>query len=618
MGKIDIYKKKFSILQELSSAVLITDNINAIADILLDAAINYANAEKGSLMLLTDREELSILAQKGLDPQFVGSYKAKIGQGIAGIVAKNRQPVLVADIDGENSFKDLRRDHYKTKSFIACPLVSKNRLLGVLNINDKKDGSPFSEDEFELARTIANQAAIALENASLMTQLKSKAAELEEINKKLVETDILKTEFITRVSHELRTPLNSLKGAIYFLQHTEAVDRKEQDEFHGIISTEINKLVSIVENLLSFLRLEDETRITKKTVLNIGDIFRELQGSKSLMSVLSRKGINLTIDTQDSRLDFVGDKIKVIQLFTNLIDGLGHYLERGDSMEIVAGETSFVTVTFVLSRPLPDYAMSILSDSKYVFQAEHPEDRLKLYLARNIVETHRWKLSAINSGSQCRLTLSIPKSIKQTIDTYVGQSMDSFVEFISELLDIDICSIMLTDELTSELTVKSAIGLDDDIVKRTRIKFGDKIAGWVALEGKPLFIENIEKDDRFSKVSISQYTTKSLLSLPLKIGDRVVGVLNLNNKKTSEPFSQRDYSIAANLSEKISAFIALLYSDNYSEDKLRKLVESFNNLLTVDKTNMPKKDLLPALTGKILKNSRSLRKTKTKYKPDLS
>jgi GAF domain-containing protein len=614
MGNTNIYKKKFSILQDLSSAVLIDDNINVIADILLEAAINYANAEKGSIMLLNDREELSILAHKGLDPQFIGSYKATIGQGIAGIVAKNSQPVLVVDIDNETSFKKLRRDHYKTKSFIACPIISRNKLLGVLNINDKKDGSPFNEDEFELTRTIANQAAISLEKASLMTQLKSKAAELEEINKKLVETDILKTEFITRVSHELRTPLNTLKGAIYFLQHTEAVGKNEQDEFHGIISTEINKLVTIVENLLNFLRLEDETRIIKKTVLTMGDIFRELQDSKSLMAALSRKGVTLDINTQDNRLDFVGDKIKVIQLFTNLLDGLGHYLERGDSMKVAASETSYVMVNIVLPRPLPDYAMSILSDSKYVFEAEHPEDRLKLYLARNIVETHRWKLAAVNSATDCQVTLSIPRSVKQTIDTYVGQSMDSFVQFISELLDIDICSIMLSDELTSELTVKSAIGLDDDIIKRTRIKFGDKIAGWVALEGKPLFIENIEKDERFSKVSISQYTTKSLLSLPLKIGDRVVGVLNLNNKKTSEPFSKRDYTIASHLSEKISEFIALLYSDNYSEDKLRTLVGSFDNLLTGDKTTKPRKDMVPALTSEILKNSRSLKKIK--HKPD--
>jgi GAF domain-containing protein len=611
MNKADIFRAKFDILQELSNAIVITDDINAIANLLLDLALNYAFAEKGSLMLLTERDELHILAAKGLDSQLIRSYKVKIGEGIAGMVAKNRNPVLVEDIEKDRDFKKFQRDHYKTASFISCPIISKNKLLGILNINDKKDGTPFSVDEFELLKTLANHAAIALENAFLMTQLKSKAEELEDVNKKLVETDILKTEFLTRISHELRTPLNSVKGAIYFLQQTGDIAKEERQEFQGIVSTETDKLISIVENLLSFLRLEDETRIIKKTALNIRDIFRELLDSKSLKAILSRRGINLTLDTQDNVLDIIGDKIKVVQLFTNLLDGLSYHLERGDSIQVVATETGCVNINILLSRALPENVIPILHDRRYIFQVEHPEDRLKLYLAKNIAETHRWNFLAQNAADSCRITLRIPKRAKDTIDTYVDRSMDSFVEFISELLDLDICSIMLSDELTSELTVKSAIGLDDDIVKKTRIKFGDKIAGWVALEGKPLFVEDVENDPRFAKKSISQYTTKSLMSLPLKIGDRVVGVLNLNNKKTSEPFTKRDYSLASILSEKISQFIELLSSDNYREEDLKKFIASLDNLFTAENADLTKKDLLPELIDKILRNSLPLKNIKT-------
>ncbi len=610
MANNDLYKEKFFVLQELSHAVVLTDNISAIANTLLDAAITYSDAERGSLMMLANREEFTILAARGVDAQVMEGSRVKFGDEIAGIIAKKGLPVLVEDIDRDGRFKSHRQERYKTKSFISCPIISKNKLLGLLNINDKKDKTPFTMDDFELLKTLANHSAIFLENALLMTELKAKAVELEDINKKLVETDILKNEFLTRVSHELRTPLNSIKGAIYFLEQTENIREKEQKEFQGIISSEIDKLVSIVENLLGFLRLEDETMIIKKSVLNLRDIFRELQNSKSLSAVLTRKGIRLAFESEDARLDIVGDKIKVGQLFANLIDGFCYYLERGDSIEIAAGETSNVNVNIVLARPLPDFAMAILNDARFVFEMDRSEDRLKLYLAKNIVETHRWKLSAQNSDSVCRIMLSIPKSNKQTIDTYVAQSMDSFVEFISELLDLDICSVMLADELSSELTVKSAIGLDDDIVRRTRIKLGDKIAGWVALEGKPLFIEDIERDERFSKVSISQYTTKSLLSLPLKIGDRVVGVLNLNNKKTSEPFSQHDYNTASFLSEIISQFINILYSENYSDEKLRPLFVSLNEMLANEMTSRSKTNLLPALTGKIFKNSPSLKNSK--------
>jgi hypothetical protein len=108
---------------------------------------------------------------------------------------------------------------------------------------------------------------------------------------------------------------------------------------------------------------------------------------------------------------------------------------------------------------------------------------------------------------------------------------------------------------------------------------GDKIAGWVALEGKPLFIEDIESDPRFVKKSIPQYTTKSLMSFPLKIGGRVVGVMNLNNKKTLGPFTVKDYAVAESIGEKISQFMESLYTGSYPEEEFQKLMESLNELL---------------------------------------
>ena len=610
MQHFELLKQKLAIIQELSSAIAISDNINGIANLILDHAIGYAHAEKGSLMLLTERNEFEIFASKGLDPQFVRHYRIGFGEGIAGTVAKTRTAILVEDVEQVKGFKNLRRDHYRTRSFISCPIISKNKLLGVLNINDKRDNSAFNVDEFELVKTLANHAAIALENALLLTQLKSKAAELEDINKKLIETDILKTEFLTRISHELRTPLNSVKGAIYVLQQASHLDTNDRQEFQGIISTEIDNLVSIVENLLSFLKHEDGARIIKKTIINMADFFRDLQESTSLKTILSRKGVRLLIESPDSQLEFVGDRIKGLQLFSNLIDGLVHYLERGDTMRIKASENEQVHIGITVSRALPEGIIPILYDTRYIFQIEHPEDQLKLYLAKNIAETHQWTLSAKNSETSSHIALCIPKNSKETFDTYVDRSMDVFVEFISELLNLDICSVMLSDDLTSELTVKSAVGLDDDIIKKTKIKLGDKIAGWVALEGKPLFIENIEKDPRFSQKSISQYTTKSLMSLPLKRDDRVIGVLNLNNKKTSEPFTSKDYSIASVLSEKISQFIGLLYSDNVEEAEIQQFLASLNSMFSSETSHQANQELLPELTDKIIKNLKPLNKLK--------
>ncbi|MEJ2315085.1 MAG: GAF domain-containing protein, partial [Nitrospirota bacterium] len=337
MKKSEMLEKNFSIVQEISSASVVADNISTIANLILDLVVNYTDAEKGSLMLLNDRGELSAIAVRGIDPHLVRTYRAKLGEGIAGTVALNRQAVLVEDIEKDERFRK-SRDRYSTRSFMSCPIMSKNRLLGVLNVNDKKDGTAFTEDEFSLIKVIADQAALALENNALMNRLRAQAAELDEINKKLMDSDALKTESITHISHELRTPLNPIKGAVYYLQSNENLSHAERMEFYTIISTETDKLISIVENLLDYLRLEDETRIIRKSVVDLGDLLEGISGSKLLKLLLSKKNLSLETRISPDLSDIVGDKMRVEQLFLNLLEGLSPYLESEDRLALSAAE----------------------------------------------------------------------------------------------------------------------------------------------------------------------------------------------------------------------------------------------------------------------------------------
>jgi len=74
----------------------------------------------------------------------------------------------------------------------------------------------------------------------------------------------------------------------------------------------------------------------------------------------------------------------------------------------------------------------------------------------------------------------------------------------------------------------------------------------VAKHGTPLLVTNVEDDSRFGRTNSHQYETKSLLSVPVKIDGRVVGVININNKISCTPFTEDDQSLLTSLSERVA------------------------------------------------------------------
>jgi len=101
-------------------------------------------------------------------------------------------------------------------------------------------------------------------------------------------------------------------------------------------------------------------------------------------------------------------------------------------------------------------------------------------------------------------------------------------------------SLMLLDEVTQTLRIMVAKGLSQETKESTVIKLGSPIAGIVAAEGRPLLLTDELKDSKFSNIHHEGRAIKSALSLPLKVKDKIIGVLNLNITKGDRLFSQDD------------------------------------------------------------------------------
>jgi len=156
-------------------------------------------------------------------------------------------------------------------------------------------------------------------------------------------------------------------------------------------------------------------------------------------------------------------------------------------------------------------------------------------LKRDLAEERRISHALIDSSVRLNSMFNLPELLQTIMQTAAA------------LLQAGAASLLLYDEVNKELTFEVAVGDTADQVKTLRMPADKGIAGWVLKNQKPVVVGEVHKDKRFSD-SIDRalgLTTHSLLAVPLNSRDRVLGVIEVINKKTKTGFSERDLEVAS-------------------------------------------------------------------------
>lgn len=150
-----------------------------------------------------------------------------------------------------------------------------------------------------------------------------------------------------------------------------------------------------------------------------------------------------------------------------------------------------------------------------------------------------------------RLSLfhEVGKTLASTLD--LQKILQTIMEKISDFLQPDTWSLLMLDEKTQELYFEIAIGAGANNLKDVRLKLGEGIAGWVAQNGEPVLIEDVRKDPRFDQRidELTQFETKSVVCVPIKGREKVLGVIELVNCLGKESFGKEDVPILKNLAD---------------------------------------------------------------------
>ena len=191
--------QQLSSLNEITRQLTSTLELQPLLKSILESAVNIINTQAGSLFLMDEQtDELIFSVTAGPVAQDLVGQRLPSGSGFVGKAVTNRKPVIVNNVAATTTWnsKTDQQTGFITRSILAVPLEVKSRIIGVIEIVNKKDGSVFSPDDQNLLSAFAGQAAVAIDNARMYTQTDQKLSDrVEELS------------VMQRIDRELNTSL---------------------------------------------------------------------------------------------------------------------------------------------------------------------------------------------------------------------------------------------------------------------------------------------------------------------------------------------------------------------------------------------------------------------------
>ena len=182
------------------------------------------------------------------------------------------------------------------------------------------------------------------------------------------------------------------------------------------------------------------------------------------------------------------------------------------------------------------------------------------------IDLDRWldKLKRIEDKAERLALLShLSQILNSTLDH--KEIRRRAMEAATRLMKAEVGSLLLVNEEKRQLYFEVALGDREEDIKTIPLNFGEGIAGWVAQHGKPLIVNSPEKDPRFFKGvdERTEFKTRNIICVPVKVKEKIIGVLEAINKQKKGRFNKEDLSLLTSLADQVA--IALDNSRLYQE-----------------------------------------------------
>jgi signal transduction histidine kinase/DNA-binding response OmpR family regulator len=305
------HAQQFKLLHQVDdelSQVLSMDYVQLMA---MDLAVRLSGADTGYIGLFQE-EQIKIA-------QAIGGYgDVKAGSLIpitplVKQIQEDLQPRLIADVKAE---KDDVVVHPKTIAQMLLPLVSSDRIIGILNIETSKP-ERFTEDTFEFLKLVTARVAVALDNARLYQIAQERYDELQRLYTQVSGLEQLKTDMIRVAAHDLRNPASVIIGYVELVRR---VLGKEADKravnYLDMIDKATRRIEKITNDILSLERIEN-SNVEKAKVFDLNKMAQEAFYEHAEQAV--EKEQDMVLALSDVALLVRADDIQIVEAAANLL-----------------------------------------------------------------------------------------------------------------------------------------------------------------------------------------------------------------------------------------------------------------------------------------------------------
>lgn len=392
---------------EISQILTSTYDLDEVLQIILAAATELTKTQAASILLLNEGgTELRFAASTGSDREKLLTLRVPVEGSLAGAILRSGEPMVFDDVQQDPRHFDGvdKKIAFESRSLLGVPLLMRDRPVGVLEAVNKLDASPFSEEDGQVLMTLSAQAAVAIENARLITALQKAYEQLNRI-------DRIKSDFIAIASHELRTPLGLILGYAAMLR--EDLKNTDTSQQLDVVMNSALRLRDLIDDMVNVQHIEEGKAKLVLTEFVLQEVVQRVV--EAVSELYTTKEQEMLVNLPAQPLPLKADREKIALVINNLLTNAIKFTDPRGRIMVTAERKNGDVQVHVADNGIGIPAREVEHVFDRFYQVEPHLTRqygglgLGLAIAKGMIELHGGKIWVESvEGMGSRFSFSVP------------------------------------------------------------------------------------------------------------------------------------------------------------------------------------------------------------------